>query len=76
MRTKRTTKPVRTLEECFANCCEEFRTRIADLATQHGRTWQEVYGWWREYAASNWDQSALLSEFEPTIPARIALAGA
>lgn len=65
-RTKRTpATPAMTLEERFANCHESFRAKVTDLAALAGKTWETVYGWWREYseACSNCDQSAIWSEF-------------
>lgn len=65
-RASRTPKaPKRTLEERFADCHESFRAMVTDLATLAGKTWQEVYGLWREYSeyCTAGDQSAVWPEF-------------
>lgn len=72
---RKTAKPARptiTTGERFARTVPEFRAAIADLAATHGRTVEEVYGWWLEYAAACYDQSPLLVEFERIAAARAA----
>lgn len=53
------------LKQQFANCHPDFRGWVIDLAAEHNKTWQQVYGWWREYsdACQSGDQSAIWSEF-------------
>lgn len=57
--------PQPTLAERFAGCCEEFQEKIRGTAAKHGKTWEQVYGWWREYSEScqSSDQSAVYPEF-------------
>jgi hypothetical protein len=52
--------------DLFEECCEEFRNEIVELAAVHGKTVQQVYLWWREYADSvsgEGGQSALMFDF-------------
>jgi hypothetical protein len=51
--------------KCFAGACESFQTDVKSLAAKHGKTVEQVYVWWREYAAicSSGDQSAIWFEF-------------
>lgn len=66
MARRATTKPEVPLMTRFAETVPEFQGRIRDIATGHGKTVEQVYGWWREYwaACDASDQSAILSEFE------------
>ena len=54
-----------TLEQHFAECATSHQTAIKNLATMCEKTWQEVYGWWREYCDTcrMYDQSAVWQEF-------------
>ena len=62
---KRPTVTPLTLEESFAHCHESFRSRVTELAAMAGKTWETVYGWWREYSETCrcGDMSAIWSEF-------------
>lgn len=50
----------------LADTCSSFQAAVADLAAKYSKTTEQVYQWWREYSndCRNFDQSALLSEFE------------
>lgn len=54
----------RAVAELFAETHQVFQDAIKGIAAKYGKTWEEVYGWWREYSKACWEQSALLSEFE------------
>jgi hypothetical protein len=49
----------------FAKTCQAFQDDIKATAVKHGKTIEEVFGWWREYdqACRSGDQSAIWSEF-------------
>lgn len=57
----------------FAECCPSFQEDVKNLAAQHGKTVEQVYGWWREYSADcdAYDQSAIMGEFEQWYMAKL-----
>lgn len=59
------TKNQPSLMERFAETHPGFQAEIKALAEKHGKTVEQVYGWWREYsdACRNFDQSAIMFEF-------------
>ncbi len=55
-----------TLTERYAETGAAFQEYCTTLAARHGKTVEQVYGWWREYcdACQNFDQSPVQFEFE------------
>jgi hypothetical protein len=50
----------------LTSCPDTFQVALRDLAARHSKMPEQVYGWWKEYAATclMYGQSALLGEFE------------
>jgi hypothetical protein len=59
----------------FAETCLGFQEEIKAIAQQsNGKSVEQVYGWWREYAdtCQSGDQSALLGEFKQWYATKLA----
>jgi hypothetical protein len=48
-----------------ADLCESFQIWLSEVAFEHGKTVEQVFGWWQEYTRDcrNYDQSPVQSEF-------------
>ncbi len=63
--TIRAANPPASLEVLFSECAPVFQDRVRKLAVTYGKTWEQIYTWWREYTAScrSFDQSPIWGEF-------------